>query len=210
MKSHEITGSYLRLFHALPTAESFDIYLDEKKYAKDLLYEDFTVYKPLEPGEHHLTLCTYQSTEPLYERSLWISEHKIYTLVLTYTPNTVTIQGYLLNEPPKAIPEDLFLMRSANFSQQSCPMGLHLIDTKPIFKKVPLRQATSYLGFVPTTASLELIDTSNQDILLTSPPTCFKIARYYTLYVVGGTENYPLKCIRTIDGNSFLHFQTNH
>lgn len=206
-QSQSPNNSYIRLFHALPTADSFDCYLDEKKIVKDLLFEDFTDYKSILPGEHHLTLCAYQSTEPLYERNLWISEHKIYTLVLTYVPSTTTFQGYLLNEPHKNIPEDHFLMRCANFSQQICPMGLHLPEIKPVFKKVPLRQTTPYLGFTPTTAPIELIDTSTQDLLLTSLPYEFKISRYYTLYMIGGTEDYPLKCIRTIDGNSFLHFE---
>ena len=207
MKSHRPTGSYLRMFQALPTSESFDFYLDEMKYAKDILYQDFTPYKPLEPGEHLFKVCAHQSTEPLYERSLWMGDGKIYTLVLAHPPNTSTMQGYLINEPPKAIPEEHFLMRVANFSTQTTPMCLHLVETKPIFKKVPLRQCGSYLGFVPTTAAIELLDVSSQDLLLEIPPLIFKPYRYYTLYLVGGTEHNPLKCIRTIDGNSFLAFE---
>lgn len=209
MKSHPVIGSYLRLFHAIPTPESFDIYLDEKKYAKDLLYEDFTVYTPLTPGEHHLTVCAYHSTEALYERSLWISEHKIYTLVLAYLPDTPKIQGYLLIDPPKPIPEEHLLIRTANFSQHTAPMTLHLVDTKPIFKKIPLRQTSPYLGFLPTQAPIELADIDSQEILITKPSSNFKITRYYTLYLIGGTEDYPLKWVQTIDGNSFLYFSEN-
>ena len=209
MKSHPVLGSYLRLFHAFPTTQSFDVYLDEKKYAKDLLYEDFTVYKALTPGEHQLTICTHRTLDPVYERSVWISEHRIYTLVLAYLPDGSKMQGYLLNDPPKPIPEEHLLIRTANFSQHTSPITLHLEDIKPIFKKIPLRQTSPYLSFIPATAPIELADVTSQESLLTLPEHTFKITRYYTLYLIGGIENYPLKLIQTIDGNSFLHFEEN-
>ncbi|MBP3889155.1 MAG: DUF4397 domain-containing protein [Cellulosilyticum sp.] len=206
MKTPTPNTSYLRLFHALPTAESFDIYLDEVRYCKDFLYEDFTPYKPLSAGEHLLTLTAHQSTEPLYSRTFWISEQKIYTLVLSYLPNTSDYQGYLINDPPKTIPEEHLLIRVANFSQHLAPLCMHLVDIKPIFKKIPLRQTSGYLSFLPTTADIELLEVDGQNVLLTKPSNLFKITRYYTLYIVGGTEDHPLKCIQTIDGNSFIHF----
>ncbi|MBE6022759.1 MAG: DUF4397 domain-containing protein [Cellulosilyticum sp.] len=206
MKSNPPDCSYFRLFHALPTAESFDLYLDDMLYTKDFLYEDFTLYKPISLGEHTLKVCPHKESEPIYERTFWISEKKIYTLVLTYTPNTTNIQGYLLNEPPKAIPEEHLLIRVGNFSQCITPLTLHLVETKPLFKKVPLRQTSSYLSFLPTTAAIELLEIENGHLLTTTSNNTFKISRYYTLYVIGGIENYPLKWVQTIDGNSFIHF----
>ena len=212
MKSSSTPCSYLRLFHALPTAESFDVYLDEERYTKDLLYEDFTPYKPLAPGEHQITLTAYHTTEPLYTRTIWLSENRIYTLILSYMPDSTNLQGYLINDPPKAIPEEHLLIRVANFSQYTAPLTMHLVDTKPIFKKVPLRQTSSYLGFVPTTAAIEVLDIESQKCLISKPTNIFKISRYYSLYIIGGTENYPLKWVQTIDGNSFIarqHQSTN-
>lgn len=209
MKPTDAPISYLRFFNALPTADNFDLYLDDHKCTKDWLYEDFTPYKPLTPGEHQLTLMPYRSQEPLYTRSFWVSAQKVYTLVLTYLPQTTDIQGYLINDPPKKIPEEQLLIRVANFSQHTSPLTMHLVDTKPIFKKVPLRQAGSYLGFLPTTAAIELLEIENQTLLATTPSNTFKISRYYTLYIIGGTEDYPLKWVQTIDGNSFIHFDPN-
>lgn len=199
--------SYLRLLHALPTSLSLDVYLDGKKYTKDLLYEDFTLYKPLAPGTHQLTLCAHKSLDALYEREVWIGEHKIYTLVLAYEPSQAEIQSYLLTEPPKAIPEEHLLIRTGNFSQELVPISLHLVDIKPVFKKVPVRQTSSYLAFLPATASIELQEIESQKTLLKATPCTFKMMRYYSLYIIGGTKDYPLKWIRTLDGNSFLHFE---
>ena len=206
MKKTDSSASYLRLFNALPTPESFDVYLDEQHYTKDFLYEDFTPYKSLLPGEHQLTLTAYGSTESLYTRTFWISERKIYTLVISYITVSTQLQAYLINDPPKAIPEEHFLMRTANFSHHTSPLSLHLVDTKPIFKKVPLRQTTSYLSFLPTTVDIELLEIEGQNVLVTKPTNTFKITRYYTLYIIGGTEDYPLKWVQTIDGNSYLSF----
>lgn len=200
-------GSYLRFFDAIPSPKSFDLYIDEQKVAKDVLYEDFTPYIQLEAGDHQLKICAYKGEETLYERNFWVSDTKIYTLVLSYIPNTDNLHAYLINEPPKRIPDDRFLMRVANFSNHFSAMTNQVIDTKPIFKKIPLRQVGPYLSFEPQTAGMELVDIDNQEVLMTALPMCFKIYRYYTLYLIGGTEKYPLKWVRTIDGNSFLEWK---
>lgn len=200
--------SFLRVFHATPSSISFDLYLDEQLYAKDLLYEDFTTYKSLINGEHLLSICLHKETEPLLTRRLWMSPEKIYTLVITYLPHSETLQMYLINDPPKKIPEDHFLLRIGNFSQLSHPLKLHLVDTQPIFKKVLSQQLTTYLSFIPNIYTAELIDPEEQKVIISKPNCILKISRYYTLYTIGGTEKYPIKLLLTIDGNSFLSFDT--
>lgn len=206
MKTSIPAENYIRFFHALPTSDGLDLYWDDQKLTKDFLYEDFTRYFPTSSGEHHLTITLHHLTEPLYETTLWLSKQKIYTLVLSYTPQTTMIQTNLVYEPPKVIPDEQLLIRSANFSQLPSTFTLQLIDTKPIFKKIPMRQAGSYLAFSPVTATLELDDLDTHESLHQWENHLFKATRYYTLYLIGGTETYPLKCIQTIDGNSFLHF----
>lgn len=206
MKTQIPTENYIRFFHALPTPDSLDLYWDDQKLAKDFLYEDFTRYFPTYSGEHHLMVTLHHMTEPLYEATLWLSKQKIYTIVLSYTPQTTSIQSTLVYEPPKAIPDEQLLIRSANFSQLPSTFTLQLMDTKPIFKKIPLRQASSYLAFSPATATLELTDLETHKSLQKWENHLFKTTRYYTLYLIGGTKEYPLRCIQTIDGNSFLRF----
>ena len=200
--------SFLRIFHATPSSISLDIYLDEQLYTKDLLYEDFTVYKPLISGEHVISLCLHKETEPILTRSLWISPEKIYTLVITYAPHSETLQSYLLNDPLKKIPEDQLLLRIGNFSQIDAPLKFHLVDTKPIFKKIPSHQCTPYLSFNPATYTAELVHAESQEVLLSKTDCVLKISRCYTLYIIGGTEKFPTQAVLTINGNSFLHFHS--
>ena len=200
------TYGFLRIFHAIPSSSSFDFYLDETLYAKDLLYEDFTVYKPLTKGEHVISLCLHKETEPLLTRTLWISPEKIYTLIVTYAAHSETLQLYLMNDPPKKLPEEHFLLRVGNFSQCPMPLQLHFIDTKPIFKKIASHQLSSYLSFTPAIYTAELIDLDLQKVILTKANCILKLSRYYTLYIIGGTQKFPTKLLLTIDGNSFLSF----
>lgn len=197
---------FLRILHAIPLTDSFDFYLDEQLYAKDLLYEDFTVYKPLSIGEHVVSLCLHKEIEPLLSQTLWISPEKIYTLIITYTPHSKALQCYLINDPPKKIPEDHFLLRVGNFSQHLMPLQLHLVDTKPIFKKIAPHQLGPYLSFTPNTYTAELIDLNSQKVITTKTHCTLKLSRYYTLYLIGGTKECPTKLLLTIDGNSFLTF----
>lgn len=197
---------FLRILHAIPQPNSFDFYLDEELYAKDLLLEDFTVYKPISSGEHVLTLCLHKQTEPLLKRTLWISQKKIYTLVITFAPHTESLQFYLMNDPPKKLPEEHFLLRVGSFCQNPTPFQLHLVDTKPIFKKISPHQLSPYLSFTPATYNVELVDIESQKVIATKKNCLLKLSRYYTLYIIGGTKNCPVKLLLTIDGSSFLTF----
>lgn len=197
---------FLRILHAIPRPNSFDFYLDEKLYAKDLLLEDFTVYKPIPSGEHVFTLCLHKQTEPLLTRTLWISQEKIYTLVITFAPHTESFQFYLMNDPPKKIPEDHFLLRVGAFCQNPTLFQLHLVDTKPMFKKIASHQLSPYLSFTPDTYNVELIAIESQKVVATQANCLLKRSRYYTLYIIGGTKNCPVKLLLTIDGSSFLSF----
>lgn len=199
--------SFLRVFHAIPSSISLDLYLDDQLYTKDLLYEDFTVYKPVALGEHLLSICPHKETEPLLTRNLWMSPEKIYTLVITYTPHSESLQIYLMNDPVKKMPEDHFLLRIGNFSQIMQPLKLHLVDTKPFFKKVLCHQLSPYLSFIPNIYTAELMDPEEKNVLASRADCHLKVSRYYTLYSIGGTEKFPTKLLLTIDGNSFLSFE---
>lgn len=197
---------YLRILHAIPQVDSYDCYLNDKLYAKDLLFEDFTPYKPISAGEHQIALCKHKSTESLLTHSLWISPGKIYTLLLTYQPAKESIEYYLLNDPPRKMLEDHLLLRVAPFCQIDSPFEIHLADTKPIFKKLKLCQPSPYLAFTASTYTLELFDINTQKVLLNRENCLLKTYRYYTLYLLGGTKAFPLRFVLTIDGNSFLSF----
>ena len=197
---------FLRILHATASSDSFDIYLDEKLYTKDLLYEDFTVYKPLAVGEHVLSVCLHKEAAPFLTHPLWISSEKIYTLVITYDSHGETLQGYLMNDPQKKIPEEHFLLRVGDFSQHLMPLQLRLVDTKPLFKKIKPHECTPYLSFSPGTYTAELTELGSQNIMSTKPNCILKLSRYYTLYLIGGSKQFPNKLLLTIDGSSFLYF----
>lgn len=197
---------YLRILHAIPTSQSYDCYLDEKLYNKDLLFEDFTVYAPIPSGEHQIALCKHKQTEPVLTCSLSILPNKIYTLILTFKPHTDELEYYLLNDPAKKIPEDQLLLRFAPFAQLDFSFELHLDEIKPIFKKQKLGKPSPYLAFSPASYHLQLFNLETQKVALLKEHCLLKPTRRYTAYLLGGTEAFPLRLVLTIDGSSFLDF----
>lgn len=219
---------YLRFFHGLCLPASYDLYLDEKCLIKDFLFKDFTHYSPLPAGEHTLMLCSHHDKEPLFTQNLIIREQRIYTLVLygqpnlqladekaTHTqvsppketsapPTTIRYSAHLLVEPPKPIPEEHFLLRVANFISPLPDIHLELVDTRPVFKKLPFLTTSAYLAFLPRTYTLQLHALLEDKILCEKAEVTLKWGRYYTLYLVG-TLAQPACCL-TIDGNAFLSF----
>lgn len=197
---------YLRILQALPLTQSYDFYLDEKLYAKDLLFEDFTVYKPIISGEHQMTLCKHGEKESLLTHRFWIASNKIYTLLVIFEAHTESIQYYLLNDPLKKMPEEHLLLRFAPFAELNLPFELHLEDIKPFFKKLKLGKPSPYLAFLPDTYNLQLINPETKKSILCKEKCMLKPTRYYTLYLLGGTPDFPLCFVLTIDGSSFLSF----
>lgn len=217
---------YLRFFHGLCLPVSYDLYLDEKCLIKDLLFKDFTHYQPLPAGEHTLILCAHHDKEPLFTQKFIIREQRIYTLVLygqiplvnekahptqkVPSPETPALlpnihySCHLIVEPPKPIPEEHFLLRIANFISPLPDTHLELVDTKPIFKKLPYLSTSAYLAFLPQTYTLQLHQLFDDKILCEKAEVPLKFGRYYTLYLVG-TLDQPTCCL-TIDGSAFLSF----
>ena len=205
MKQEQSPICYLRFFHALPSSLSLDCYIDEKRIAKDLLYEDFTKYKLFTNQEHQITLCRHKETEPLLTQTLHLSSERVYTLVV-YGANEECLKLVLLNEPNKPIPSEHLLARCINLSCIEEPLKLCFQDTRPEFKKLTPGHYTSYLAFPPDTYHLNLLECVEKTPLFVEENRLFKLSRYYALYIVGGIENYPLKVITSIEGNSLYQF----
>lgn len=196
---------YLRIFHALPTHESYDIYIDDQPLIKDILYQDFTKYFTIGDTHHTLTLCKHRSKESLLTQEIRLSTQKIYTLILYVTlDSTPTL--LLLNEPQKKIPEAHLLARAVNLSLLPTPLKLYFEETKPTFKRLDPGHYSSYLAFPTAPYQLCLQDPATEKIIYEKANILLKPTRYYSFYIVGGLPSFPLQVIISVEGNSLYHF----
>lgn len=206
-KKNSPTEAFLRTFHALPTPKSFDIYLDDILYIKDMLYQDFSQYKPLSKGEHHIVITLTGESDVIAMRSIWISSQKIYTLIIAPDLKSDIPGLYLINDVQRSIPENHCLIRVGAFCEKSELIHIHYTNHPLSFQKISPHQISHYLAFEPGDYTITAEDLEQKEILCELKACKFKTQRIYTHYCLGkGTKEYPFQLLHSIDGSSFLTF----
>lgn len=205
---------YFRLFHARPSQDAFDVYLDDERLYSYLLYEDFTKYYPVPAGKHVIKITYHHQQEPLYEKKINLQRYQVYTGVLAHKykePETYHI--FCLEEPRKKLEGDHFGLRLIHFSLFPSQLFLGM-DDKPLpLRPIRYSQASSYLMRSPGLYNLFVdykVDSSTADLELPSPLVTFsnqklKPGRLYSCFLVGaGTPAFPYKIVLSIDGYAYL------
>ena len=206
-KKMDTSEAFLRCFHAFPSPMSLDVYLDDVLYIKDLLYEDFSYYEPLTRGEHQIYITVHEQTDILCTRSIWISNEKIYTLIITTDFKTSGPGLYLINDAKRPIPEGHCLLRLGTFCDLSDLVNVQFSEQTPTFKKISPHQSSHYLSFTPSTYSITALSHDQTHSFCELKNCSLKVARIYTLYLIGNaSETYPIHFLLSIDGSSFLSF----
>lgn len=206
-KKNSPAEAFLRSFHAYPTPKSLDIYLDDTLYVKDMLYQDFSQYKPLSKGEHHISITLTGESVIIAMRSIWISPQKIYTLIIAPDLKNEIPGLYLINDVQRPIPENHCLVRVGAFCEKRELIHIHY-DNHPLsFKKISPHQISHYLAFEPGNYTIIAEDLEQHEILCELRACELKVQRIYTHYCLGkGTKEYPFQLLHSIDGSSFLTF----
>lgn len=200
--------SYLRLFHCLPVSSPIDLYIDNKLQKANLIYEDFTDYNLIMPGEHTLHITLYKQQEILTKKTLFILPSKIYTVVLV--PETKQGTGlalYVIEDVIRTIPSNHFLIRFGHFNHALSLLDITLTHETSTFKKVSCYEMTNYQAINPSSYTLQIKDSSTQKVLLTAPKLLLKPSRFYSIYILGNrSKEFPTQMVLSIDGNSYIRF----
>lgn len=203
--SHE-DQSYIRVFHAVPTSIPIDVYIDKKAVAPDFLYEDFTEYIPIAPGEHTISITKANEPTIIYERKINLAPKSIYTAIAApKCKNPKELNIFLLEDTQRPIPANNLLLRFGHFSKATPIVDITLPDGTPVFKNMAYGQVTQYIPLAPGVYTLEARDPQTGKVLLTIPDIRLKGERFYSIYAVGdNTKQFPLQVVIPLDGNSYL------
>ena len=208
LPKNNIEKAYIRFFHAFPVAFSIDIYMDKKLVASDILYEDFTEYLSVSPGEHIITITKNKNTVPLFTKKILLSDKGIYTSIIALKNKDTTGPDLsLIEEVQRAIPVNNLLCRMAHFSNVLSQIDVTLPDGSPVFKNIAPFQVTNYIMLKQGTYSLTVHDLNTKRIVFNADNIRLKPGRFYSIYVIGtGKKDYPIQLVIPIDGNSYLRF----
>ncbi len=206
LKKDDIPLSYMRFFHALPVKYSIDIYIDTKLVFRDVLYEDFTDYIALCPGEHTINITHAKNPITVYSMIWYVPNKKIYTgIIAPKTKDGIGIEVYKIEDLIRPIPSNNFLVRLGHFSMTTPTIDAFLSDNTAAFKKVSCNELTNYTASKSGVHTLQIKDSKTENSLLMVPNIRLKTSRFYSIYVIGnGSKEFPLTLAIPIDGNSYL------
>jgi len=206
LKRNPLTKSYVRFLHAIPIKYSMDIYIDGKLIFCDVLYEDFTDYISLLPGEHTIHMTRTKNPIIIYSLALDILDQKIVTGVIApKTKDGIGIDIYKMEDVLRPIPSNNFLIRFGHFSMNIGVVDVFLSDDNATFKRVSCSEMTNYTPSKPGLYSLQVNDSITGKLLITAPNMRLKTTRFYSIYTIGnGSKEFPLIVIISLDGNSYL------
>lgn len=199
------TTCYFRLFHAYPKDGPLAITLNETPYCNALYYEDFTQYTLLEAGDYTVTAVSPQATAHLATSKLRLDPHRIYTLILAPHLNALDkLHFYCVEDIQRLVNPPDCVVRIAHFAHNIHAIDLLQDEETLRFKNIPFTQVSRYIPFDCAQYHLRWIDHSYKDLLLESEQL-LKPIRFYSLYLIGNNSKaFPLKCVPSIDGNSYL------
>lgn len=209
-KKNKANESYLRLFHIACFTPSIDIYIDGKKYYKDVLYEDFTKYMLFSQGEHTIAITLHEDLTPIYERTIFLSPYKIYTLIfLTNPKHNDKIELYLIEDVQRSIPSHHCMCRIGHFNYTTPLLDFRFTDSskKDIYKKASCYEITPYFPLPVNTYTLNTSINLTQKNFLSLKNLELKLDRFYTIFIIGNEKKEtPPQILLSIDGNSYLRF----
>ena len=208
MKNENISSqSFFRTFNGNCTNNSFDIYVDDKLFNRDLLYKDFSVYTPITAGKHTVALTLNGDSNIIINRDIYIKPYQIYTLIIAINSKTLSSNLYFIEDTRKKIPKDSCLVRIGNFCTEKEILELSFLENLRVFKKVFSASMSNYMRFNGETFTISTKYMHNKDSFISDTSFNFKPYRIYTIYILGdGSACYPFECLLSIDGSSFLSF----
>ncbi len=206
LKKDMIPQSYVRFFHALPIKYSIDIYIDSKLIFRDILYEDFTDYITLFPGEHTISITKAKNSIIIYSTLWYIPNQKIYTGIIAPKTKDITgIEIYKIEDIQRPIPSNNVLLRFGHFCMGTPPLDIFLSENSPAFKRVSCNEITNYMPVNPGIYNLEIKESKSDNSIVTLPNIRLKPSRFHSIYAIGnGLKEFPLTLAIPIDGNSYL------
>lgn len=196
--------SYLRVLHASPKSPAVDVYINDMLKFRNLAYGAFTDYIEVIPGNYNVKIyATGTKTSPVLSKNVFVPPEKIYTVAaIGLLPN---IDILPIPEPKIIQPLDNAYIKFAHLSPNTGAVDITLPDGKILFKNISYKGFTDYIEVPAGTYTLEARPTGTKTTVLYVPNINLKSERFYTVYVIGLTNDRPgLQALIPLDGSSYL------
>lgn len=192
MRSEEVfrkSPSRVRILHAAPKTGNVDVYVNETRILQNSPYKTISDYLPLIAGKYQIDVYpTGQLSSTILSQKIQVEPGKLYTLAVSGLDKQIRL---VVHEDLPAVPNGESKVRLIHLASDSPAIDLAVKSGDVVFRNVPYRTATNYMGITPMSIDLEARVTSTKQDVLSIPHAEFRADMAYTIYIIGLQDTEP-------------------
>ncbi|MGQ9683640.1 MAG: DUF4397 domain-containing protein [Anaerolineae bacterium] len=192
----------LRVVQASPDAPPLDVAVDGNTTFPDLAYKDITDYTSVEAGSRTVTFVpTGGDQAPLIEIGVDLQADTDYTIVAVGTADSIEAVVLVDDNTPPAPGQAR--VRFMHASPDAPAVNVRVQSGPVLWSNVEFKGVGNYLSTNAGTVTLEVLDASTNQVVLTVPNTTLNACSVYSIYAVGLTSGEPpLEAITSTDATT--------
>lgn len=197
---------YIRFFNASPAANDVDIYVNGRKVASNLSYQNFTEYMKVFPGYYRVAVFAAGTrTNPLTVTNINIAPNRIYTAAVIGMRGDISLE--LINDNRRSLDGNMAYVRFVQLSPNAPRMDAYWDDSL-ILEDINYQEVSRYLAVTPGEHNLKLREYISGNVLLEDPSIQVEGGKAYTIYIVGDmyTDRRGLQVVIPLEGTTYLQF----
>lgn len=183
------TPSKVRFLHSSPDLKNVDIYINGSRVLRDFTYKDNSSYLQLSPGKYQLDIYPAgEMVSTVISKKLIIEPGRMYTAAISGASTKLRLTVF---EDQPSTPIGETKVRFIHLSPDAPAVDIVSTNGDPIFQDVSFRQASTYLGLVPMTVTMEARIAGTKNIVLTIPDVRLEPNNAYSVVAVGTVKGDP-------------------
>lgn len=183
------TPSKVRFLHASPDLKTVDIYINGSRVLRDFAYKDNSSHMQLSPGKYQLDIYPAgEMVSTVISKKLIIEPGRMYTAAISGPSSKLRLITF---EDQPYTPVGETKVRFIHLSPDAPAVDIVGTNGDPIFQDVSFRQATTYLGLMPMTVTMEARIAGTKNTVLTIPDVKLEPNNAYSVVAVGTVKGEP-------------------
>ncbi len=190
----------VRFLHASPGASNVDVYVNGRRHASNVPYNQHTGYLNLPGGAHRVDIYPAgRRLRPIFSGSVNLNPQGYYTIAASGYPGRIVLLP--IGEQPPAGSGQSYV-RFAHLSPNTPNVDIVLPDGTVLFSNIGYNGRTSYAAISPGTYTLSVNLAGTDQTIMTLPNVALAPGVAYTAYAMGvqGSSSNPLRVLLTRDG----------
>lgn len=179
----------VRILHGSPDGPNVDIFLNELRAFEDIPYKTLSNYLSVPAGNYQIDIYPAgEMISTLVSYKLTLKSGKYYTLAAAGAVDRFRL---VTIEDNPFVPERESKVRFVHLSSDAPALDIAAKNGDVVFRGLPFRRATNYLGLTPMVVDFDVRKTGTNETVLDLQGQQFDPDTAYTIFLLGFTAKSP-------------------